>query len=731
MLSRLLRTGEGRMVRHLSEVHDRVDAFSSAAAALSETELMAKTAEFRIRHQAGESLDDLLGEAFAVAGEAAFRVLGQRPYYTQVMAAAGLHINMLVEMAPGEGKTLSCALAAYLKAIPGHGVHIITTDTYLAESGAETMGPLYQALGLTVAAITPQMEIEQRRAAYRADITYATVNEVGYDYLRDNIATVATATVQRDLNVVIVDDADTVLTDQANQPLIITDTGVTRDASVTADGEVRANVLLSRYWDRSVSRRSAAELEVDATEDEKQIWATIPVASYLSLYRKLGAITAVAGQAGAEIAKVYHLRGASVPNVWPSARTDHPDLIYKTREAKWVAVVDDVSERHERGQPVLIGAADDDAAQLGELLTERGLPHRIADSRDPRSASVVISEAARFGAITIAPGTTGRGVDIPLDSERVDEVREGGGLYVIGTGRYPAARTDLQLRGRAGRRGEPGESRFYLSLRDNLVQYYNREAAESLVALPGLPEDAPLASKAVTRVLDTAQLRVEGGRAARRIDEPVWDAVLGQQRTVIYKRRREILDEHDLSAVVHRLIDTTITAYVAEAHAQGRDLDELWRGLRKLYPVGITFAELVDSGGDLAYDGMVAALIADAERAYAAREAEIATTAGPGAMRQVERAALLSIIDGHWREYLRQLGDLRRTVAWRPYANAHGVETKSVDFYGQDAHAMFSAMSAALDRESIRCLFNVEVVPVGPQSMTECTASQAREVNPP
>ncbi|MEB3065316.1 DEAD/DEAH box helicase [Mycolicibacter sp. MYC101] len=714
-----MRTGEGRTVKHLSKVHDRVDAFSSAAAALSETELMAKTAEFRIRHQAGESLDDLLGEAFAVAGEAAFRVLDQQPYYTQVMAAAGLHLNMLVEMAPGEGKTLSCALAAYLNAISGHGVHIITTDAYLANRGAETMGPLYQALGLTVSAITPQMGIEQRRAAYRADVTYATVSEVGYDYLRDNIATVATATVQRDLNVVIVDDADTVLVDQANHPLTITDAGVTRDASVTEDGALRAIVLLSRYWDRSVSRRSAAELEVDAPEDEEQIWATIPVASFFSLYRKLGAITSVAGQTGTEIAEVYQLQGASVPSAWPSARTDHPDLIYKTREAKWTAVVDDISDRHERGQPILIGAADGDAAQLSEHLTERGIPHRVADSGNPRSASVVISEAAQFGAVTIISGTTGRGVDIPLDTERGDEVRDGGGLYVIGTGRYPAARSDLQLRGRAGRRGEPGESRFYLSLRDNQVQQYNRDAAESLVALQGLPEDAPLASKAVTRIIDTAQLRAEDGPVARRIDEPVWDAVVGQQRTVIYSRRREILDEHDLTAVVRRLIDTTITAYVAEAHAQGRDLDELWRGLRKLYPVGITSAELADTGGSLAYEDMVERLISDAERAYAAREAAIATTAGPGAMRQVERAVLLSIIDGHWREYLRQLGDLRRTVGWRAQANSPGMQTRPVDYYGQDAHAMFSAMSSALDRESLRCLFNVKVVPAEPPSMTE------------
>lgn len=719
MLSRLLRTGEGRMVRHLSKVHDRVDAFSSAAAALIETELMAKTAEFRIRHQAGESLDDLLGEAFAVAGEAAFRVLDQQPYYTQVMAAAGLHFNMLVEMAPGEGKTLSCAMAAYLNAISGHGVHIITTDAYLANRGAETMGPLYQALGLTVSAITPQMGIEQRRAAYRADITYASLNEVGCDYLRDNMATVPTAVVQRDLNVVFVDDADTVLTDQADRPLTITGTGVTRDASVTADGEVRAKVLLSRYWDRSISRRPAAELEDDATKDEKQIWATIPVASFVSLYRKLGAITSVAGQSGAEIAKVYYLRRASIPSAWPAARTDHPDLIYKTREAKWTAVVDDVSERHERGQPILIGAADGDAAQLGELLTERGLPHRIADSRDPRSASSVISEAARFGAITIAPGRTGWGVDIPLDSERVDEVRECGGLCVIGTGRYPAVRSDLQLRGRAGRRGEPGESQFYLSLGDNLVQRHNGGAAESLVALPGLPDDAPLASKAVTQVVDIAQLRAEDGPAARRIAEPVWDAVLGQQRTVIYSRRREILDEHDLAAVVRRLINTTITTYIADAHAQGRDLDELWRKLKKIYPVGIAPSEVADSGGHLADDGMVVGVIADAERAYAAREADIEAMAGPGAMRQVERAALLSIIDGHWREYLRQLGDLRRTVNWRPYANSPGMQTKAVDYYGQDAHAMFSAMSAALGQESLRCLFNVEVVPAGPSGLTD------------
>ncbi|ORA76721.1 hypothetical protein BST28_20560 [Mycolicibacter kumamotonensis] len=719
MLSRLLRAGAGRTVKRLDKVCDLVDAFSGAVAALSEAELTAKTTEFRTRHRAGESLDGLIGEAFAVAGEAAFRVLGQRPYYTQVMAAAGLYFNMLVEMAPGEGKTLSCTLAAYLSAIPGHGVHVVTADAYLAKRDAETMGPLYQALGLTVSAITPEMDTELRRDAYRADVAYATINEVGYDYLRDNIATVPTFIVQRDLNVVIVDDADTVLTDQAGRPLTITGTGATCDASVTVDGEVRAKVLLKRYWDRSVSRRPAAELEEDVTEEEKHIWATIPVASFFSLYRKLGAITAVSGQAGAEIAKIYHLPGVTVPRAWPSVRKDHPDLIYKTREAKWVAIVDDISERHERGQPVLIGAADDDAAQLGELLAERAIPHRIADSRNLRSASIVIGEAARAGAITIVPGTTGWGVDIPLDAERGDEVRERGGLYVIGTGRYPAARTDLQLRGRAGRRGEPGESRFYISLRDNLVQRHNREAVESLVASPGLPDNAPLASKVVTRVVDTAQLRAEDRATARRISEPVWDAVLGQQRKVIYRRRREILDQHDLLAMVRRLITNAITAYIADARAQGWDIDELCRGLKKIYPVGITSPALADSGGGFTYDGIVAALIADAERAYAVRETEIEATAGPGAMRQVERAALLSLIDAHWREYLRQLGDLRRTADWRTQANPPGMATKSVDHYGRESHAMFSAMSSALDRESLRCLFNVEVVPAGPPSMTE------------
>jgi preprotein translocase subunit SecA len=310
-------------------------------------------------------------------------------------------------------------------------------------------------------------------------------------------------------------------------------------------------------------------------------------------------------------------------------------------------------------------------------------------------------------------------VDIPLDTERGDEVRERGGLYVIGTGRYPAARTDLQLRGRAGRRGEPGESQFYLSVGDNLVLRHNHDAAESLVASPGLPDNAPLAAKAVTRVVDTAQLRAEEGPAARRISEPVWDAVLGQQRKVIYRRRREILEQRDLVAVVRSLIANTITAYIADAHAQGWDLDELRLELKRIYPVGTTSAELADSGAGLAHDGMVAGLITDAERAYCTREAEIEATVGPGAMRRVERAALLSIIDGHWREYLRQLGDLRRTADWRAQANPPGMATKSVDHYGRESHAMFSAMSSALDRESLRCLFNVEVVPAGPPSMTE------------
>lgn len=832
MLSKLLRLGEGRMVKRLARVADYVDSLSDDVAKLTDAELRAKTDEFKKRHADGESLDDLLPEAFAVAREAAWRVLDQRPFHVQVMGAAALHFGNVAEMKTGEGKTLTSVLPAYLNAIGGKGVHIVTVNDYLAKRDSEWMGRVHRFLGLDVGVILAQMSPDERRAAYAADITYGTNNEFGFDYLRDNMAHSLEECVQRGHHYAIVDEVDSILIDEARTPLIISGPAeggtnwytefariaplmekdvhyevdlrkrtvgvhelgvefvedqlgidnlyeaansplvsylnnalkakelfhrdkdyIVRNGEVLIVDEFTGRVLYGRRYNEGMHQAIEAKEHVEI-KAENQTLATITLQNYFRLYEKLAGMTGTAQTEAAELHEIYKLGVVSIPTNKPMIRTDQSDLIYKTEEAKYLAVVDDVAERYEKGQPVLIGTTSVEKSEyLSRLLTKRGIPHNVLNAKYHEQEAGIIAEAGRRGAVTVATNMAGRGTDIVLGGNvdfltdkrlrergldpvetpdeyeqawheelpivkaeaaaEAKEVIDAGGLYVLGTERHEARRIDNQLRGRSGRQGDPGESRFYLSLGDELMRRFNGAALESLLNRLNLPDDVPIEAKMVTRAIKSAQTQVEQQNFEVRKNVLKYDEVMNQQRKVIYEERRRILEGENLKEQALSMVRDVVTAYVngatAEGYAEDWDLDKLWDALKTLYPVGIDYRELfnpdaVGEPGELTREELLDALLKDAERAYAAREAEIEALAGDGAMRELERSVLLNVIDRKWREHLYEMDYLKEGIGLRAMAQRDPLVE-----YQREGYDMFVAMLDGLKEESVGFLFNVAV----------------------
>lgn len=823
------------MVKRLKKVADYVNTLSDDVEKLSDAELRAKTDEFR-RRLADDNdpvdLDDLLPEAFAVAREAAWRVLSQRHFDVQVMGGAALHYGNVAEMKTGEGKTLTCVLPAYLNALAGKGVHVVTVNDYLAKRDSEWMGRVHRFLGLSVGVILSGLTPDERRAAYAADITYGTNNEFGFDYLRDNMAHRLEDRVQRGHNFAVVDEVDSILIDEARTPLIISgpadaasnwysefarlaplmekdvhyevdirkrtvgvhEVGVefvedqlgidnlyesansplishlnnalkakelfqrdkdyiVRNGEVLIVDEFTGRVLLGRRYNEGMHQAIEAKEHVEI-KAENQTLATITLQNYFRLYDKLAGMTGTAQTEAAELHEIYKLGVVPIPTNREMVRQDQTDLIYKTEEAKFIAVVDDVQERYEKGQPVLIGTTSVERSEyLSKQFTKRKIPHNVLNAKYHEQEANIIAEAGRLGAVTVATNMAGRGTDIVLGGnvdfladkrlreqgldpvetpdeyeaawestlnqikaeaeEEARDVREVGGLYVLGTERHESRRIDNQLRGRSGRQGDPGESRFYLSLGDELMRRFNGATLEALLTRLNLPDDVPIEAKMVTRAIKSAQTQVEQQNFEVRKNVLKYDEVMNQQRKVIYEERRRILEGENLADQAHKMLVDVITAYVdgatAEGYSEDWDLEQLWTALKQLYPVGVDYHDLIDSdavgeAGELTRDELLDLLIKDAERAYAERERELEELAGEGAMRQLERNVLLNVIDRKWREHLYEMDYLKEGIGLRAMAQRDPLVE-----YQREGYDMFVGMLEALKEESVGFLFNVTV----------------------
>ncbi|MFI2472538.1 preprotein translocase subunit SecA [Nocardia xishanensis] len=837
-LTRLLRIGEGRTVKRLAHLADEVLALDAEYEQLTDGELRAKTDEFKQRYADGESIDDLLLEAFAVAREASWRVLNQKHYKVQVMGGAALHLGNIAEMKTGEGKTLTCVLPAYLNALSGDGVHVVTVNDYLAKRDAEWMGRVHRFLGLEVGVILGGMSPAQRRVAYNADITYGTNNEFGFDYLRDNMTHSLDDLVQRGHNFAVVDEVDSILIDEARTPLIISgpadasskwyaefariapllkkdlhyevdikkrtigvhEAGVefvedqlgidnlyeaansplvsylnnavkakelyqrdkdyiVRDGEVIIVDEFTGRILVGRRYNEGMHQAIEAKEGVEI-QPENQTLATITLQNYFRLYDKLSGMTGTAETEAAELHQIYGLGVVPIPTNKPMVRADQSDLIYKTEEAKFSAVVDDVTERHEKGQPVLIGTTSVERSEyLSKQFTRRGIPHNVLNAKFHEKEAEIIAEAGRPGAVTVATNMAGRGTDIVLGgnpdiiadillrkqgldpvetqeeyeaawhpaleqvkqqtAEDAEAVREAGGLYVLGTERHESRRIDNQLRGRSGRQGDPGESRFYLSLGDELMRRFNGAALEAIMTRLNLPDDVPIEAKMVSKAIKSAQTQVEQQNFEIRKNVLKYDEVMNQQRTVIYGERNRILRGEDMEGQVQNMITDVIAAYVdgatAEGYVEDWDLDKLWTALKTLYPVGVDYKELtgetgIGEAGDLTRDELLDALLDDAHDAYDKREQEIDGLAGEGSMRNLERQVLLSVLDRKWREHLYEMDYLKEGIGLRAMAQRDPLVE-----YQREGFDMFAAMLEGLKEESVGFLFNLQVEVQQPQ----------------
>ncbi|MFI6397701.1 preprotein translocase subunit SecA [Rhodococcus coprophilus] len=822
------------MVKRLKHIAEHVESLSPEFEALTDAELRAKTDEFRSRYEDGESLDELLPEAFATAREASFRVLGQKHYGVQIMGGAALHFGNIAEMKTGEGKTLTCVLPAYLNAISSDGVHVVTVNDYLAKRDSEWMGRVHRFLGLETDVILSGMTPAQRRAAYNADITYGTNNEFGFDYLRDNMTHSLDDLVQRGHNYAIVDEVDSILIDEARTPLIISgpadasskwyaefariapllkkdvhyevdirkrtigvhEAGVefvedqlgidnlyeaansplvsylnnaikakelytkdkdyiVRDGEVVIVDEFTGRVLSGRRYNEGMHQSIEAKEHVEI-KAENQTLATITLQNYFRLYDKLSGMTGTAETEAAELHQIYDLGVIPIPTNRPMVRVDQGDLIYKTEEAKFAAVVDDVVERHQNGQPVLIGTTSVERSEyLSKQFTKRGVPHNVLNAKFHEKEAQIIAEAGRTGAVTVATNMAGRGTDVVLGGnpdiitdtllrkrgldpvetseeyeaawdetlpavqqqvrEDADRVREAGGLYVLGTERHESRRIDNQLRGRSGRQGDPGESRFYLSLGDELMRRFNGAALESIMTRLNLPDDVPIEAKMVSKAIKSAQTQVEQQNYEIRKNVLKYDEVMNQQRTVIYAERRRILRGEDLEGQVQHMLTDVVTAYVDGATADGYvedwDLEQLWTALKTLYPVGIDYKTLLAENEDLDRNDLREALLADARAAYERREAELRSLAGENAMRELERRVLLSVLDRKWREHLYEMDYLKEGIGLRAMAQRDPLVE-----YQREGFDMFTAMLEGLKEESVGFLFNLKVEAAQPQT---------------
>jgi preprotein translocase subunit SecA len=793
---RVLRVGEGRRLKRLKDQAAYIGSLEPDFEALSDEELAGKTAEFKQRIENGETLEEIIFEAYAAVREAFKRTIGVRLFDVQVMGGIVLHEGDIAEMKTGEGKTFVAVQPLYLNALTGRGVHLVTVNDYLARRDAEWTQPVYERLGATVGFIQNLMPFSQRREAYGADVTYGTNSEFGFDYLRDNMAVTLESTVQRSHAYAIVDEVDSILIDEARTPLIISGEPETaaqtyyqfarvvktlegmpatrksakgedeteasgadylydekfktispaqtaihaveralgldnlydpshvllvnhltqalkaqslykRDVDyVVQDGEVKivdeftGRIMEGRRWSEGLHQAIEAKEGVRIREENVTL-ATITLQNYFRLYEKLAGMTGTAKTEEKEFVEIYDLHVVEIPTNVPVARLDENDFIFKTIEAKFNAVVDDIVERHEEGQPVLVGTiAVETSEYLSQVLTRRGVPHNVLNAKEHEREGEIIKDAGQPGAVTIATNMAGRGVDIKLGEGVVDL----GGLYVLGTERHEARRIDNQLRGRSGRQGDPGESRFYLSASDDLVRLFAGDRIHNIMNRFKIPEDQPMEAGILSKQIENAQKKVEEQNFVARKNVLKYDDVMNTQRLVIYDQRRRVLEGEDLSDEVREWIRETVEAGVRQftdsEFAEDWDLDGLVTHMQSLSGTDITAAELREEVDVANRDALIEEFVEDALETYAEREESL----GPEIARQVERYIILQVVDHRWREHLETMDYLREGVHLRAFAQKDPL----VEYRGE-GHTLFEELGVTIREEVVFTLFHVAV----------------------
>ena len=853
VFKKIFGTSSQREVKAIMPLVDKVLALEEEYKALSDHELQAKTGEFKERLQKGETLDDILPEAFAACREADWRVLGMRPYPVQIIGGIILHQGRIAEMKTGEGKTLVATLPAYLNALSGKGVHIVTVNDYLAKRDSEWMGKVYRFMGLTVGLVIHGVMGQAKKDAYAADITYGTNNEFGFDYLRDNMCIYATEMVQRGHAFAIVDEVDSILIDEARTPLIISGQGEkstqlytlvdqfvsrlkcqriakvdtkeeedpdidadyivdekARTATLTARGIAKAeqafnienladpeNTTLSHHINQAIKAHGVMKKDIDyvvkdgqviivdeftgrlmfgrryneglhqaieakehvEVANESKTLATITFQNYFRLYDKLSGMTGTAMTEEEEFGTIYELDIVEIPTNKPVQRVDHHDVVYKTEAGKLRAVVNQIAECHEKGQPVLVGTVSiEKSEQLSDMLKKRGIKHNVLNAKNHEKEAEIVAQAGKMGAVTVATNMAGRGTDIMLggnaeylakadlrkagmsdeliaeatgyadtDNQEIldarkqyadaeakykesikaeaDKVREVGGLFILGTERHESRRIDNQLRGRAGRQGDPGESKFFLSLEDDIMRLFGSERVMGMMEKLGVDEDTPIEQKMLTNAIENAQKQVESRNFQTRKNVLQYDDVMNTQREVIYKERRKVLDGEDLQEsiqnMLHNTVENAIRGHMGEQkHMTAEDFREATAQFRNMFlkpgELELTDEELQQYDEDQ----LVELVVGKAKEVYAAREQEF----GSPLMRELERVLMLRVVDEYWMDQIDAMNDLKQGIGLRGYA-----QTDPVVAYKKEGYEMFEQMIAVIQEETLRRLFLVRL----------------------
>ena len=842
-----------RELKRITPIVDKIEALSEEYAALSDEELKAKTSRFKERLAQGETLDDILPEAFATAREAAWRVLGMKPFRVQLIGGIVLHQGRIAEMKTGEGKTLVATLPAYLNALTGKGVHIVTVNDYLAKRDSEWMGKVHRFLGLKVGLIIHDMDKAARQEAYAADITYGTNNEMGFDYLRDNMAIYASEQVQRGHNFAIVDEVDSILIDEARTPLIISGMGEkstqlydmaeqfaarlkkyvvaetddkveestdidadyvvdekAKTATLTARGIAKAeaffglenlsdpeNSTIAHHINQAIKAHGTMKKDVDyvvkdgeiiivdeftgrlmfgrryseglhqaieakehvSVQRESKTLATITFQNYFRLYSKLSGMTGTALTEEEEFSTIYKLDIVEIPTNRPVIRIDNEDAVYKTQAGKYQAVIRQIKECHEKGQPVLVGTVSIEKNELlGKLLTREGIKHNLLNAKNHEKEAEIVAQAGKFGAVTVATNMAGRGTDIMLggnaeylakndlrkagmsdeliaeatgyadtDNEEIlsarklfaeklqqhkeeiageaDRVRQAGGLFIIGTERHDSRRIDNQLRGRAGRQGDPGETRFYISLEDDLMRLFGGDRVTSMMERLNIDEDTPIEQKILSRAIEQAQTTVESRNFQARKSVLEYDDVMNKQREIIYDQRKQVLDGLEVKNIIMNMMNTSISHLVAEHFAGSEHLDaascrELLRNVEGLYFPKFTVRFSEEELKEKTAEDVTDAFTAAAAAYYEQKEQEFTSPV----MREVERVVLLRVVDEYWMDHIDAMADLRQGIRLRAYA-----QTDPVIAYKKESLDMFEEMISAIQSETVRRLYSVRL----------------------
>src|SRR3954468_2803565 len=802
---KILRVGEGRRMKRLAEQAAYITSIEPEFRELSDDQLRDKTVEFRQRLENGETLEELLFEAFAAMREARLRESDQRMFDVQLMGGIVLHEGDVAEMKTGEGKTFVASLALYLNALADTGVHLITVNDYLAQRDAEWNRGVFERLGMTVAYIENMMPFAARKAAYDADITYGTNSEFGFDYLRDNMAVSLDGIVQRSHAYAIVDEVDSILIDEARTPLIISGepeaaaqiyydfarivrglTAVPHDpllkggnpdadyeydekhktvapgqAAIDAveralrierlydprnsqlvnhliqalkaeslykrdvdyviqDGEVKivdeftGRIMEGRRWSEGLHQAIEAKEGVKIQEENVTL-ATITLQNYFRLYDKLAGMTGTAKTEEEEFVEIYNLHVVEIPTNVVVAREDNNDYIFKSKEGKFAAVLRDIKERYENGQPVLVGTiAVETSEYLSELLTRQGIPHNVLNAKEHAREAEIIKDAGQKGAVTIATNMAGRGVDIKLG----DGVREVGGLYVLGTERHEARRIDNQLRGRSGRQGDPGASRFYLSGEDDLVRLFAGDRIKSIMERFSIPDDQPMEAKILSNQIEGAQKKVEEQNFVARKNVLKYDDVMNRQRVVIYEQRRAVLEGEDMKEQVlewiDEVIERTVDQFTAEEYAEEWDLEGLVKQMALLYDTEVTVDELREDLGEVSRESLLEEFRDDARDAYVAKEEDLT----PDLIRELERFVILQVVDQRWREHLDAMDYLREGVHLRAMAQKDPLVE-----YQHEGHLMFQDLGVAIHEEVVLTLFHAQLAPEEAEELQHAQAA--------